>query len=109
MSNLRLLLSNPQLALPLPVHQPFGRYLVNEGFITQADLVRALERQCLVDAPLGEILISQGLISRAEMLHALARLNGAQLVDLGLDPPERHLAQHLFEPVLQHNRLTLVA
>lgn len=82
MSNLRLSLLDPQLAAPESAPKPFGRHLVDEGFITQSDLVHALDLQCNIDAPLGEILISEGLTSRGRMMQALAQHHRVQLVDL---------------------------
>ncbi len=95
MSNLRLHLSDPQLALPAERGQPLGRILVNSGTIDQSDLVHALDLQRRIDAPLGEIMIAEGLITRAELLNALARQQGAQLVDLVRDPPDLDLAAQL--------------
>ncbi|MGJ5618527.1 glycosyltransferase family 2 protein [Sulfitobacter sp. MF3-043] len=95
MSNLRLHLLDPQVANPTPPQQPLGRYLVNEGIITAADLVHALELQCRIDAPLGEIMISEGLVSRADVLAALSHQHNAQLVNLDDDPPPAHLTRCL--------------
>ncbi|MGB3243153.1 MAG: glycosyltransferase family 2 protein [Sulfitobacter sp.] len=95
MSNLRLHLSAPQVALPAAAPKPFGRYLVEQGIIDQRDLVHVLDLQCHMDAPLGEILISEGLVSREVILGALARQRNLQLVDLVRDPPPLQLAHEL--------------
>ncbi len=95
MSNLRLHLSEPQVATREVPQQPLGRYLVNEGIIDAKDLVHALELQCRIDAPLGEIMVSEGLVSRADVLAALSRQHSAQLVDLTIDPPPARLAHRL--------------
>jgi cellulose synthase/poly-beta-1,6-N-acetylglucosamine synthase-like glycosyltransferase len=95
MSNLRLHLPEPQLALPKALQLPIGRYLVNEGIINAQDLVHALELQCHLDAPIGEILVAEGLISRDDILSALSRQHNAQLVNLDIDPPRKKLAAQM--------------
>ena len=95
MSNLRLHLSAPQVALPAAPPKPFGRYLVEQGIIDQKDLVHALDLQCHMDAPLGEILISEGLVERGAILRALAQQRNVRIVDLSRDPPALTLAHTL--------------
>ncbi len=95
MSNLRLHLSNPQIARPNAPRLPLGRHLVDAGIISSNDLVHALELQRYVDAPLGEVLIAEGLAERIDVLDALARQYQAQHVDLQRDPPPAHLASRL--------------
>ncbi len=92
MSNLRLQLLDPQVAVPRLAPAPLGRYLVTQGIIKPADLVHALELQCHIDAPLGEIMVSEGLIRRADLLAALSHQHNAQLVDLDKAPPPLRLA-----------------
>lgn len=95
MSNLRLHLSDPQVAVPRVPAKPFGRHLVDEGIISQNDLVHALELQCYMDAPLGKILVSEGLLAREGLLNALARHHNIQLVNIDTDPAALHLARRL--------------
>ena len=95
MQDLRLNLADPKVVVQPPAPLPFGRHLVNEGVIAQADLIHALELQCHIDAPLGEIMVSEGLVAQEDVLAALARQYGAQLVDLAADPPEPAMARRL--------------
>ncbi|AXI47357.1 glycosyl transferase [Sulfitobacter sp. SK012] len=103
MSDLRLHLSEPQVATPVAPALPFGRHLVNEGVIAQADLVHALNLQRHIDAPLGEILVAEGLAEEHDVLHALSIQHNAQQIDLRADPPDPHMAQALPSALcLQH-------
>ncbi|MEX3315883.1 glycosyltransferase [Sulfitobacter sp. PS-8MA] len=95
MSTLRLLLPDPQAALPPGERLPIGRYLVNAGAISPKDLLHGLALQRRIDVPLGEILAAEGLISRADILHALAHQYQAQPVDLSKDPPDPRLRHQL--------------
>lgn len=95
MSNLRLHLSDPRVAVARRKHEPLGQVLVDHGAISQADLAHGLALQGHIDAPLGEILIAEGLVSRQDMLNALSRQTHAQLVDLTLDPPSKSLRRLL--------------
>lgn len=95
MSNLRLHLSDPQAAVAPREHQALGHLLVQHGAISNPDLVHGLALQRHIDAPLGEILIAEGLLGRQDMLSALSRQNGAQYVDLNIDPPSKSLRRLL--------------
>lgn len=95
MSDLRLYLPGLQVADPHTERVPFGRHLVNDGIIDQADLVHALDRQRKIDAPLGEILVSEGLASQTDILRAIANYHQAQQVDLDMDPPDAKMAEAL--------------
>jgi len=95
MSDQRLYLPDPHVADALTERVPFGRHLVNNGVIVQADLVHALDRQRRIDAPLGEILVSEGLARQSDILQALSVYHSAQLVDLDMDPPDVDMAQAL--------------
>ncbi len=95
MSNLRLHLSDPQIARLPVAPMPIGRHLVAAGVIQNRDLMHALDLQRHVDAPLGEILIAEGLATRADVMAALALQHNAQLVDLDEDPPPVNLIRRL--------------
>ncbi len=92
MSNQRLTLLEPRIAVPAAPYRPLGRCLVEQGVISQADLVHALDLQCHIDAPLGEIMVSEGLASRSDLLRALASQYNAEPVDLEANPPQPELA-----------------
>lgn len=93
MSDLRLQFTTPQPAAAAQAHQLLGRILVNEGLITQADLVHALQDQQAMDVSLGEILVAKGIVSPAQVCAALAMQHRLQQVDLELDPPKPGMAQ----------------
>ena len=95
MSNLRLHLSDPQIARRASPPRPLGRHLIDAGVITAPDLIHALNLQRHVDAPLGEVLIAEGLARRSDVMQALSLQHHAQLVDLEKDPPTLSLASRL--------------
>jgi len=104
MSNLRLHLSDPQIARRVTPPLLLGQHLVEAGVISTSDLIHALDLQRRIDAPLGEILVSEGLVSRRNVFEALAKQHHAQLVDLHDDPCNPALAPRIpVELCLKHN------
>jgi cellulose synthase/poly-beta-1,6-N-acetylglucosamine synthase-like glycosyltransferase len=72
--------------------KPIGSYLVDQGVITQDQLVHALERQLRVAAPLGDILIAEGWATKSDIHAGLIQQQGLQWVDLtGHQPDEEVL------------------
>ena len=68
----------------------FGEALVQEGFLSQEQLTRALAEQRSSGRMLGEMLVAQGVISGANLVHVLARtlgVRGCQLRHGLIDPP----------------------
>ncbi len=59
-----------------------GQLLVNEGLVTEQDLVRALKHQHSDNKRLGEILVDMGILSPQALLSALARHLGVKGVHL---------------------------
>ena len=70
MSNLRLALTDPQIADPVTQRLPLGQHLMAAGVIGDRDLIHALDLQRHVDAPLGEVLVAEGLATRDDVLQA---------------------------------------
>ena len=95
MSNLRLALTDPQIADPVTQRLPLGQHLMAAGVIGDRDLVHALDLQRHVDAPLGEVLVAEGLATRDDVLLALSRQSAAQLANLDEQPPTFLMAHHL--------------
>ena len=89
---LRLTPPDPPSSEQVP-RRPLGRHLVHSGKITNAQLVRALDRQNQVAAPLGEILMSDGLVTRDDITRAIAVQNGSYHIDLEEKAPDPDLAQ----------------
>lgn len=89
--NLRLLA--PRLALRTERPQlPLGRYLVENGVISNDQLVQALQMQLRLGAPVGEILMAEGWADRDDISDALAQQHGLARVDLRQQPIDPHLA-----------------
>ena len=61
---------------------PLGALLIDEGFLTEAQLDAALAEQARSGKPLGRLLIEQGTISEADLVRTLARQVGLEFVDL---------------------------
>src|SRR5438477_2292156 len=59
-----------------------GEALVQEGFLTQEQLARALAEQKSSGRMLGEMLVEQGVVNGAQLVHLLARTMGVRGVQL---------------------------
>lgn len=117
MSDLYLRLPDPQGVSPPQARLPLGRVMVNEGVISQNDLVHALDLQRHIDAPLGEILTAEGLATTADVLAMMSQQFNIPVADLQADPPDAALSatlpaqmclQHRCVPWLQMGDLLLV-
>lgn len=95
MSELRLKFSAPVPARPAARDIPLGRILVNEGLISQTDLVLALEDQARHEVPFGEVLVARGVLTPAQVNRAVALQHDLQLVDLVKDPPDADAANNI--------------
>ena len=74
-----------------------GEALVQQGLISEADLMRALQVQTRDNRRLGEVLIDQGVLSAKAMLSALARQLGVKCCQLRhglIDPAAARLLDH---------------
>ena len=69
--------------------------LLDQGAITQDDMLTALALQRHQNLPLGEILMAHGVISEVQLLRALSTQFGTRLADTGGAGPDPALAAHL--------------
>jgi hypothetical protein len=100
-------------AKPAAAWRPLGRLLVEQGFLTDAQLEEALGQQQQTHGRLGEILVSRGLLSGADLARALSEQQGVDLEagsDLGLharvrpsaaEEPSYKVFEVTFEPGYQ--------
>jgi len=95
MSDLFLRLPDPQAAVAATKRLPLGRIMVNEGIISQSDLVHALGLQQRVESPLGEIFVAEGLATPLEVLKMVSLQYQIPTADLHLDPPDATLSTAL--------------
>jgi cellulose synthase/poly-beta-1,6-N-acetylglucosamine synthase-like glycosyltransferase len=119
MSHQSLRLLDPRPAPPpKPPARPIGRLLVQDGVISQGQLIQALDLQKTLDAPVGEILISQGWARDADVQSALSRQHGVHRADLALHPPDPELCalkpaefwlRHRVIPWLRLGKTVLIA
>jgi hypothetical protein len=77
-------------ARPQAAWRPLGRLLVDEGYLTKAELRKALraQRESGGRRLLGEILVAEGCLSGIELARALAEQNGFDLDPEGGEPVE---------------------
>ena len=63
------------------VWRPLGKLLIEEGFLTRAQLEHALDEQRASDGRrlLGEILVAEGVLSGVSLARALAEQQGLEL------------------------------
>ncbi len=69
--------------------KPIGQLLLEEGYITDEDLKKALEEQKTTRAPLGQILVESGLISPQTLGRFLSSQSGVsykKLSEINLSP-----------------------
>ncbi|WP_146343854.1 glycosyltransferase [Phaeobacter marinintestinus] len=89
MSDQNLRLISPDLAIqPALPRRPLGRVLVDNGEISQDQLIKALKLQKRQQALLGEILCAQGWSNSNAIDVALAEQHGLQKISLAADAPQ---------------------
>ena len=81
-------------ARPQAAWRPLGRLLVDEGYVTKAELRKALrvQRESSGRRLLGEILVAEGFLSGIALARALAEQNGFELEAGGDEPVETVLS-----------------
>lgn len=84
---------------------PLGRLLVEDGAITQGQLVRALQLQMRLGARLGEILVAEGWTTEDRILSALARQTGLARADLRRQPCDPRLCRFMPHRFWMHHRV----
>jgi hypothetical protein len=77
-----------------PGWRPLGRLLVDEGYVTRAELRKALrtQRESGGRRLLGEILVAEGFLSGIALARALAEQNGFELGPDGDEPVQTILS-----------------
>ncbi|HUH14433.1 MAG TPA: hypothetical protein VML35_00950 [Gaiellaceae bacterium] len=80
------------------IRRQFGQIMVEEGFVTQAQLDEAIAEQRRSGTPLGQALVELGLASAGAVANALAEQHGGLLktefgISAGLRPPVRPAAE----------------
>lgn len=64
-----------------------GSVLLEQGYVSDNDLQRALDRQAEVGSRLADILIESGLVGEKRIAHALETKLGLKLINLQQNPP----------------------
>jgi hypothetical protein len=83
--------------------RPLGKVLIEQGFLTEAQLGEALTEQQESHARLGEILVTRGLLSGSQLAQALTAQHGveldpeSELETAVLPAPEEEPAYKVFE------------
>ena len=77
-----------------PGWRPLGRLLVDDGYLTRAELRKALrtQRESGGRRLLGEILVAEGFLSGIALARALAEQNGFELGPDGAEPVQAVLS-----------------
>jgi hypothetical protein len=83
---------------------PLGRLLVEEDFLAEADLERALAEQRRTGKLLGQILVAQGSVTGSALARALAKQHGVELRAAGTVEVEEALDREA-TPVASHERV----
>jgi hypothetical protein len=91
--------------------RPLGKLLVEQGFLTEAQLEEALEEQRQGSGRLGEVLVTRGLLTGAQLAQALAEQQGVALESgdeletaikpVSSDEPTYKVFEVFFEPGFQ--------
>ncbi|WP_406720504.1 glycosyltransferase family 2 protein [Thioclava litoralis] len=100
LSDLRLLRPAQKRRVPPPRRArvgraPLGQILVDLGYLSPGDLLKAVSLRGREDARLGDILIAHGWITETQLMHALAQQWGASPIDLTRDSPDPRLIDAL--------------
>ncbi|NCT90872.1 Flp pilus assembly complex ATPase component [Cellulomonas sp. APG4] len=67
-----------------------GDILLDEGLVTEGQLMAALDEQAVRGESLGRVLVEIGMLTEAQLVQALASQVGMQFVDLGEYPVDRN-------------------
>jgi type IV pilus assembly protein PilB len=72
-----------------PPVKALGEILLDEGLVTEGQLMAALDEQVLRGQSLGRTLVETGILSEAQLVAALARQVGMEFIDLDEYPVDR--------------------
>ncbi|WP_456391195.1 glycosyltransferase family 2 protein [Profundibacter sp.] len=78
---------------PTRPRTPIGEVLVQNGALSQSDLLKAVALRNREETQIGNILLNHGMVSEADLFGALSQQFGARLVDLHETPPNPNLAE----------------
>ena len=67
-----------------------GDILLDEGLVTEGQLMAALDEQAVRGESLGRVLVEIGMLTEAQLVQALASQVGMQFVDLSEYPVDRN-------------------
>ena len=83
-----------------------GEILLDEGLVTEAQLLAALDATATRGGSLGRVLVEDGVLSEAQLVAALAQQVGMEFVDLDEYPVDRAAVAMVPAPVCRrHNAL----
>ncbi|MER5172218.1 glycosyltransferase family 2 protein [Thioclava kandeliae] len=96
LSDLTARLAKPKRRVPPPRRAqigrtPLGQILVDMGYLSPGDLLKAVSLRGREEARLGDILIAHGWITETQLMDALAQQWNASPYDLAQDPPDPRL------------------
>ncbi|NTW42231.1 MAG: type II secretion system protein GspE, partial [Cellulomonadaceae bacterium] len=67
-----------------------GDILLDDGLVTEAQLMAALDEQVIRGESLGRVLVEIGMLTEAQLVRALANQVGMQFIELGDYPVDRN-------------------
>lgn len=86
-----------------------GDILLDEGLVTEGQLMAALDEQAVRGESLGRVLVEIGMLTEAQLVQALASQVGMQFVDLGEYPVDRNAVALLPSAVCRRHTILPVA
>jgi type IV pilus assembly protein PilB len=92
------------MTISAPARRRLGEILVEQGAVTEEQLLAALARQRETRMRLGEVLLEQGIVRPIALLRALAVQFGFDFVDLDEVTIEPSLAQRVPEALARRHR-----
>ncbi len=86
-----------------------GEVLLDEGLVTEAQLLAALDEQTSLGTSLGRTLVELGILTEAQLVRALAAQVGMEFVDLDEYPVDRAAVAMVPAAVCRRNSVLPVA
>ena len=86
-----------------------GEVLLDEGLVTEAQLLAALDEQTSMGTSLGRTLVELGILTEAQLVRALAAQVGMEFVDLDEYPVDRAAVAMVPAAVCRRNSVLPVA
>jgi type IV pilus assembly protein PilB len=88
---------------------PLGALLVESGLITNDQLAAALEQQAKSDVAIGRVLVDLGFISEIDLVRALTKQVGLEFVDLTEHPIDATIASLIPESLARRYQALPIA